>query len=107
MTGYTELGGFNGTSDPEKYKALVDTGAQCMLVSSGYRCTEPIWISEVTGEFHEFSVLEAEVSLIGDKWQKHPIVTGPEAPSMLGINYLRRGYFKDAKGYQWDFGVAT
>ncbi|RMC01062.1 hypothetical protein DUI87_22326 [Hirundo rustica rustica] len=28
---------------------------------------------------------------------KHPIVTGPEAPCILGIDYLRNGYFKDTK----------
>ena len=37
----------------------------------------------------------------------HPIVTGPEAPCILGIDYLRKGYFKDPKGYQWAFGVTT
>ncbi|GAB0203381.1 hypothetical protein GRJ2_002803700 [Grus japonensis] len=96
-----------GTSDPQKYKALVDTGAQCTLLPSGYRGTEPIWISGVTGGCQELSVLEAEVSFTGDKWEKHPIVTGPEAPCILGIDYLRRGYFKDPKGYRWAFGVAT
>ncbi|KAK4826744.1 hypothetical protein QYF61_010997 [Mycteria americana] len=42
--------------------------------------------------------------------EKHPIVTSPEAPSILGIDYLRRGYFKDPrryfkdpKGYRWAF----
>ncbi|KAK4810528.1 hypothetical protein QYF61_004491 [Mycteria americana] len=88
-----------GTSDPEKYKALVDTGAHCTLMQSGYRGTEPIWISGVTGESQQLSVLEAEVSLTGDKWQKHPIVTSPDSPSILGIDYLRRGYFKDIKRY--------
>ena len=96
-----------GTSDPQKYKALVDTGAQCTLVPSGYRGTEPIWISGATGGCQELSVLEAEVSLTGDKWEKHSIVTSPEAPCILGIDYLRRGYFKDPKGYRWVFGVAT
>ncbi|GAB0207896.1 hypothetical protein GRJ2_003255300 [Grus japonensis] len=96
-----------GTSDPQKYKALVDTGAQGTLVPSGYRGTEPIWISGVTGGCQELSVLEAEVSLTGDKWEKHPIVTSPEAPCILGIDYLRRGSFEDPKGYRWAFGVAT
>ncbi|GAB0208544.1 hypothetical protein GRJ2_003320100 [Grus japonensis] len=96
-----------GTSDPQKYKALVDTGAECTLIPSGYRGTEPIQISGVTDGCQELSVLEAEVSLTGDKWEKHPIVTGPEAPCILGIDYLRRGYFKDPKGYRWAFGVAT
>jgi len=43
---------------------------------------------------------EAEVSLTGDKWEKHPIATSLEAPFILGIDYLMRGYFKDQKGYQ-------
>ncbi|RMC18257.1 hypothetical protein DUI87_04139 [Hirundo rustica rustica] len=39
--------------------------------------------------------------------KKHPIVTGPEAPCILGIDYLRNGYFKDPKGYRWAFGIAA
>ncbi|KAK4827391.1 hypothetical protein QYF61_017796 [Mycteria americana] len=50
---------------------------------------------------------EAEVSLTGNEWQKHPIVTGPEALCILGTDYLRRGYFKDRKGYWWAFGIAA
>ena len=34
-------------------------------------------------------------------------MTGPEAPCILGIDYLRRGYFKDPKGYRWAFGIAA
>ncbi|KAK4806974.1 hypothetical protein QYF61_027341 [Mycteria americana] len=45
----------------------------------------------------DLSVSEAGVSLTGNKWQKHPNVTGPEA----------LGYFKNPKGYRWAFGVAT
>ncbi|KAK4806934.1 hypothetical protein QYF61_027301 [Mycteria americana] len=59
------------------------------------------------GGSQELSVLEAEVSLTGNEWQKHPIVTGPEAPCILGLDYLRRGYFKDPKGYRWAFGIAA
>ncbi|KAK4819195.1 hypothetical protein QYF61_026811 [Mycteria americana] len=55
----------------------------------------------------QLTVLEAEVSLTGNEWQKHPIMTGPEAPCILGIDYLRRGYFKDPKGYRWAFGIAA
>ncbi|RMB97159.1 hypothetical protein DUI87_26443 [Hirundo rustica rustica] len=43
----------------------------------------------------------------GNGWQKHPIVTGPEAPCILGIDCLRNGYFKDPKGYRWAFGIAA
>ncbi|GAB0197136.1 hypothetical protein GRJ2_002178900 [Grus japonensis] len=30
-----------------------------------------------------------------------------EAPCILGIDYLWRGYFKDPKGYPWAFGTAA
>jgi len=74
---------------------------------SDFKRSESICISGVTGESQELSVLETEVSLTGQEWQKHPIVTGPEAPSILGIDYLRRGYFKDLKGYRWAFGITA
>ncbi|RMC05254.1 hypothetical protein DUI87_18439 [Hirundo rustica rustica] len=96
-----------GTSDPQKYTALVDTGAQCTLMPSRYVGTESISISGVTGGSQQLTVLEAEVSLTGNGWQKHPIVTGPEAPCILGIDYLRNGYFKDPKRYRWAFGIAA
>ncbi|GAB0209297.1 hypothetical protein GRJ2_003395400 [Grus japonensis] len=96
-----------GTSDPQEYKALVDTGAQCTLMPSNYEGVEPISISGVTGGSQQLTLLEAEVSLTGNEWQKHPIVTGPEAPCILGIDYLRRGYFKDPKAYWWAFGIAA
>lgn len=53
------------------------------------------------------TVLEAELSLTGNDWQKHLIVTGPEALCILGIDYLRRRYSKDPKGYWWAFSVAA
>ncbi|GAB0209807.1 hypothetical protein GRJ2_003446400 [Grus japonensis] len=74
---------------------------------SSYEGAEPISISGVTGGSQQLTLLEAEVSLTGNEWQKHPIVTGPEAPCILGIDYLRRGYFKDPKGYRWAFGIAA
>ena len=61
----------------------------------------------MTGDSQELSVLEAEISLTGKDWQKHPILTGPGAPCILGIDYLRRGQFKDSKGYQWAFGIVA
>ncbi|KAK4810705.1 hypothetical protein QYF61_007679 [Mycteria americana] len=78
-----------GTSDPQEYEALVDTGAQCTLMPSSYTGAEPICISGETGGSQQLTVLEAE------------------APCILGIDYLRRGYFKDPKGYQWAFGIAA
>ncbi|GAB0203964.1 hypothetical protein GRJ2_002862000 [Grus japonensis] len=29
------------------------------------------------------------------------------APCILGIDYLRKGYFRDPKGYRWAFGIAA
>ncbi|RMC20373.1 hypothetical protein DUI87_01222 [Hirundo rustica rustica] len=72
-----------------------------------YVGTESISISGVTGGSQQLTVLEAEVSLTGNGWKKHTIVTGPEAPCILGIDYLRNGYFKDPKGYRWAFEIAA
>ncbi|RMC16614.1 hypothetical protein DUI87_06551 [Hirundo rustica rustica] len=69
-----------GTSDPQNYTALVDTGAQCTLMPSRYVGTKSISISGVT---------EGSQQLTG------------------GRNYLRNGYFKDPKGYHWAFGIAA
>ncbi|GAB0207629.1 hypothetical protein GRJ2_003228600 [Grus japonensis] len=80
---------------------------KCTLMPSNYKEAEPICISGVTGGSQQLTLLEAEVSLTGNDWEKHSIVTGPEAPCILGIDYLRRGYFKDPKGYWCAFGVAT
>ncbi|RMB89079.1 hypothetical protein DUI87_34537 [Hirundo rustica rustica] len=95
-----------GTSEPQKYEALVDTGSQCTLIPSEYVGTEPISIAGVTGS-QELTLLEAEVSLTGKEWQKHPIVTGSGAPCILGIDFLRNGYYKDSKGFRWAFGIAA
>ena len=93
--------------DPQEYKALVDTGAQRTLMGSSYKEAEPICISGVTGGSQQLTVLEAEVSLKGNEWQKHRIVTGPEALCILGIDYLKRGYFKDPEGYWRAFGIGA
>ena len=55
----------------------------------------------------QLSVLEANVSLIGDKWQKYPTVTGPEALCILSADYLRRRFPQRPKRVLVDFGVAT
>jgi len=85
----------------------VDIAAQCTLMPSEFKGSESICISGVTGGSQQLSLLQAEVSLTGQDWQKHPIVTGPEAPCILGIDYLRIGYFKDPGGYWWAFGIAA
>ncbi|RMB93151.1 hypothetical protein DUI87_30473 [Hirundo rustica rustica] len=68
---------------------------------------ESVSIAGVTGGSQDFSLVEADVSLTGKEWKKHPIVTGPEAPCILGIDYLRSGYFKDPKGLRQAFGIAA
>ncbi|KAJ7399312.1 hypothetical protein BTVI_116096 [Pitangus sulphuratus] len=80
-----------GTSDPQEDKALVDIGTQCILMPSKYVGAESISISGVTGGSQQLTVLEAQVSLTRNEWQQHPIVTGPEALCILGIDYFRRG----------------
>ena len=42
------------------------------------------------------------MSLPGKEWAKHPTVTGPDAPCIVGIDYLR-----DPEGYLLGFGVAA
>ncbi|RMC16994.1 hypothetical protein DUI87_06251 [Hirundo rustica rustica] len=95
------------TSEPQKYEALVDTGSQCTLIPSEYVGTEPISIAGVTGGSQELTLLEAEVSLTGKEWQKHPIVTGSGPPCISGIDFLRNGYYKDSKGLRWASGIAA
>lgn len=80
---------------------------QCTLTPSNYEGVKPVYISGVTGGSQQLSVLKAEVNLTGNEWQKYPIVTGLEAPCILGIGYLKKGYFKDLKGYQRAFGIAA
>lgn len=50
------------------------------------------------------TILEAEVILTGSEGQKHSIVTGLEAPCILGIDHLGRGYFRNAKRHLWALG---
>ncbi|RMC16066.1 hypothetical protein DUI87_08275 [Hirundo rustica rustica] len=68
---------------------------------------ESVSIAEVTGSSQEFTLVEADVSLTRNEWKRHPIVTGPEAPCILSIDFLRNEYFKDPKGFRWAFGIAA
>ncbi|OPJ79376.1 hypothetical protein AV530_010999 [Patagioenas fasciata monilis] len=75
------------------------------MMPSNHKGSVSVSIEGVTGGSKELTLLETEVSLTGNKWERHPILTGPDAPCILGIDYLRRGYFKDPKGYPWAFGT--
>jgi len=66
--------------------------------STGSKGAEPIRILGVTRGSQQLTVLESEVSRTGNEWQKHPVLTGPEAPCILGIHCLRRGCFEDPEG---------
>ncbi|RMC19529.1 hypothetical protein DUI87_03086 [Hirundo rustica rustica] len=81
--------------------------AQCTLMPSEYVGAEPISIAGVTGGSQQLILLEAKVSLNGKEWQKHLIVTGPEAPCILDADFLQNGYYKDSKGLRWAFGIAV
>ncbi|RMC03250.1 hypothetical protein DUI87_20444 [Hirundo rustica rustica] len=96
-----------GTSEPQKYEALVDTGSQCTLIPSGYVGIESTSIAGVTGGSQLLTLLEPKVSLTRKKWQKHPDVTGPGAPCILSIEFLQNGYYKDPKGLRGAFGIAA
>ncbi|RMC22055.1 hypothetical protein DUI87_02926 [Hirundo rustica rustica] len=72
-----------GTSEPQKYEALVDTGSQCTLIPSEYVGTEPISIAGVTGGSQDFTLVEAEenpsaVGLLKVEEQRVPVATSTE-----------------------------
>lgn len=73
---------------------------QFTLMPSSYKGVEPICISGVTGS-QALSALEAEISLTGNEWQKHPILSSSETACILDTDYLRVGYFRNPKGYCW------
>jgi len=99
------VGSWCGTSEPQEYEALVDPGAQRTVTPSSHQGTESTYIHGVNGGSQELTVFVAEIGLTGTDWQKHPAVTGPGAPCILGTHYLRRGYFEGAKGCRWAFGI--
>jgi len=60
--------------------------AKCTLMPSSYKGEESIFISGVAGGSLQLTVLEAEVTLTRNEWQKHHFVTGPDAPCILDID---------------------
>ncbi|TRZ05729.1 hypothetical protein HGM15179_021378 [Zosterops borbonicus] len=66
---------------------------------------EPVPIAGVTGGSQDLTLVEADMSLTGKEWKKHPIMTGREVLCILGIDFLRSDYFKDPKELRWAFGI--
>ena len=93
-----------GTSEPQKYGALVDSSAQCTLTPSSHEGTKSIYISGVTEGSQELTELEASLVKTG---KSILLSLAQGALCILGIDYLRRGYFKDPKGYRWAFGIGA
>lgn len=55
------------------------SSAHCILMPSGFAGTEPTYSSGVTEGSKQLAFWESGDSLITNKWQEQPIVTGPEA----------------------------
>lgn len=78
----------------QDYKTLVDNWSTLCPHVIRYKGEESIWITGMTEGYQQVAMLEAEVSLTANKWQKHPAVTGLEASCILGIDYIRIGIQK-------------
>ncbi|KAK4830576.1 hypothetical protein QYF61_011754 [Mycteria americana] len=79
---------------------------------SSYKGAEPTCISGVTGASQQFYILEAEVSLTRNEWQKHPIVTGPEAllppqqdPSVVGLLRVKEQQIAMTTVHWWQYRI--
>ncbi|KAM6188202.1 LOW QUALITY PROTEIN: versican core protein-like [Sarcoramphus papa] len=78
----------------QDYKALVDTGSQC-LMPSGYKGMEPIWFSGVTGGSQQLSVLETEWSKVeldknGKDAKETTVLVAQNGNIKIGQNYKNR-----------------
>ena len=82
MCGFSDL-----VHQTHSSKALVRTDAESTVMSS-----IPSGISGMIGVSQQLTVLEVEVTLMRNEWQKHSFGTGPDAPCFLGRNHLKRGY---------------
>ncbi|RMB96402.1 hypothetical protein DUI87_27077 [Hirundo rustica rustica] len=96
-----------GTSEPQKYEALVDTGSQCTLIPSEYEGTEPISIAGVTVGITGIDSVGSQGEPDREGVAETSNCDWPRAPRILGIDFLRNGYYKDSKGLKWAFGIAA
>lgn len=92
------------TSGQQGYKGLVDTGAQCILIPPSYRESENICISGMTGMFQQLIVFGGQSDPQWEWVAKAPHC-GWSRDSMHPWQRLRRGCFKDPKG--WAFCIAV
>ncbi|RMC03402.1 hypothetical protein DUI87_20599 [Hirundo rustica rustica] len=95
-----------GTSEPQKYEALVDTGWQCTLMPSEHVGTEPISIAGVTGASQELTLLEAKAVRKSDGEWRLTVdyralneVTPPLSAAVLDM--LEVQYELESKAAKW------
>lgn len=55
---------------------------------SNHKGLVSVSIEGVTGGSKELTVSEAEISLTGNEWEKHPVLTGPGAPCIHFSHFL-------------------
>ncbi|GAB0203394.1 hypothetical protein GRJ2_002805000 [Grus japonensis] len=94
------------------------------LAVINWKSEEAPTVDEVAGRFRQYeeslsSSLDSAVEKLSQdvRQLKEDISYSPpvqthiaavrKAPCILGIDYLRKGYFKDPKGYRWAFGIAA
>ncbi|GAB0203386.1 hypothetical protein GRJ2_002804200 [Grus japonensis] len=94
------------------------------LAVINWKSEEAPTVDEVAGRFRQYeeslsSSLDSAVEKLSQDVQqlKEDISYSPpaqthiaavrKAPCILGIDFLRKGYFKDPKGYRWAFGIAA
>lgn len=65
-----------------------NTDTQCTIIPSQHVEAESISIAGMTSRSQDLTLVEAEVNLTRNEWKKHPLVTGPEAPCILSIDFL-------------------
>lgn len=66
--------------------------------------TEPVSAAGVTGGLSSLLCWKLRWPWLGRNGINNLILTGPEAPCILGIAFLRSGHFKDPKGLFWALG---
>lgn len=67
------------------------------LMALGLRSVTALYSCGMPVDSLQLTALGTQISLSGNEWQRHPILTCAEALCILGVYCLRRGYFKEPK----------